>query len=89
MKKSVLFSAAVAGMLLAPNAFAKTKKAATKSGAEATGQCHGINSCKGKGECAGQDHGCAGSNECKGKGWVTMTKTQCLAKKGKFKADGK
>lgn len=61
--------------------------AAPAPAAEAKGECHNINSCKGKGACGGAGHGCAGKNGCKGKGWVSMSEKECKAKKGgKFKA---
>lgn len=49
------------------------------------GECHGINACKGKGECGGPGYGCAGNNSCKGKGWISLSEADCKAKKGKFK----
>jgi hypothetical protein len=52
---------------------------------EAKGECHGINACKGKGDCGGPGYGCAGNNSCKGKGWLSMTEAQCKEKKGTFK----
>ena len=69
----------VAGLLLAvgprvANADDKTKEAKVK--------CGGINSCKGKGACAGAANGCSGQNGCKGKGWVMMSEKDCKAKKG-------
>jgi len=48
-------------------------------------ECHGINSCKGKGECGGPGYECAGNNSCKGQGWLTKTKAECLKAGGKFK----
>jgi len=50
------------------------------------GECYGVNACKGQGECGGKGHSCAGYNACKGHGWITLTKTDCDAKKGKFVA---
>ncbi|HTL12013.1 MAG TPA: hypothetical protein VL588_05975 [Bdellovibrionota bacterium] len=52
----------------------------------AKGECSGVNSCKGQGECGGKGHSCAGYNECKGKGWITLTKAECDAKKGTWVA---
>ena len=54
------------------------------------GECHGVNACKGKGDChqkGKHGHGCAGKNACKGKGWTKMTKEDCTAAKqtGKMK----
>ncbi len=40
------------------------------------GQCHGINACKGKGDCSGKANECEGHNdECKG--WVNLSKEDC------------
>jgi hypothetical protein len=51
------------------------------------GECWGINACKGQGACGGADgHECAGQNACKGQGWLSLTKPDCDAKGGKFKA---
>ncbi len=50
------------------------------------GECHGINSCKGKGECGGPGWDCAGNNTCKGQGWISTTAADCKKKGGKFKA---
>ena len=99
MKKKFAMAAALAGVLAATqtaNAHgdhgdekaAKGKPAATKAstGAEAKGQCHGVNTCKGTTEC-GVDgaHGCHYQNACKGKGWLSMTEKACKEKKGTFK----
>lgn len=55
--------------------------------AAATGECWGVNECKGKGDCGGPDgSSCAGTNECKGKGWKKMTEADCKEKGGQFKA---
>ena len=84
-----ILTAAISGLFagaISSSAFAAEKKAATPPKAEeAKGECHGINSCKGKGECGGKGHSCAGKNECKGKGWLSMTEKDCKAKKGTFK----
>ena len=42
--------------------------------------------CKGKGACGGVGHECAAGNACKGQGWLSLTKPDCDAKKGTFKA---
>lgn len=44
--------------------------------------CGGVNECKGKGTCKGENHGCGGQNECKGKGVLAMTEDECKAKGG-------
>lgn len=49
------------------------------------GECHGINSCKGKGSCRGTANECAGKNTCKAKGWLKMAKDECEKEKGEFK----
>src|SRR5689334_20112714 len=75
----------VAGLLLAVaprvgHADDKTKEAKVK--------CGGVNSCKGKGACAGASNGCAGKNGCKGKGWVeTASAKECKDKGGSVVAD--
>lgn len=82
MKKTTwLVGAALAGLALAGAAPAKEGKNSAKEG-----ECHGVNGCKGQGDCAMKNHSCAGQNACKGQGWKKMTEAQCKAKKGKFKA---
>lgn len=64
---------------------APTKKAHGKKHMKAEKvHCFGINSCKGKSECAVEGKsGCAGKNACKGQGWVTVASAKkCKAKKG-------
>ena len=93
MKKSVLMQAALCGFFTASLAIAQEtqeqpkKKAKAKADEDKTqmGECHGINACKGKGECGGEGHECAGNNSCKGKGWIKMSKAACKKKKGTFK----
>ena len=48
--------------------------------------CSGINSCAGKGGCAGENNACAGKNGCGGQGWVETTEDECKAKNGKVLA---
>jgi hypothetical protein len=50
------------------------------------GHCVGANACKGQSACKGGNHACKGQNACKGKGFAEMTKADCVAAKGKFKA---
>ncbi|MBI3288729.1 MAG: hypothetical protein HYZ74_04345 [Elusimicrobia bacterium] len=50
------------------------------------GECWGVNACKGQGACGGVGHECAGQNACKGQGWLSLTKADCSARNGKFKA---
>jgi len=82
-----LMTAALGGLMLAATVSAvsaeDTKGAA--AGADKTGECHGINACKGTGACHGADQSCAGKNACKGKGWTKTTKADCEAKGGTFK----
>ena len=83
MKKSYLVAAAVSGLMLA------TSGCATGGSANAdttVGQCHGVNACKGTGDCGGKDHNCGGKNACKGQGWNKMSQADCDAKGGTFKA---
>ncbi|OFZ30092.1 MAG: hypothetical protein A2622_09570 [Bdellovibrionales bacterium RIFCSPHIGHO2_01_FULL_40_29] len=84
MNKTALLSAALTGLMMAGCAYgvAATPDA---SGTVAQGECHGMNSCKGTGECGGAGHSCAGKNSCKGKGWVKLSKADCEAKGGTFK----
>jgi hypothetical protein len=59
------------------------KKAHTKHKAGKV-HCFGINSCKGKSECAVEGKsGCNGKNDCKGQGYISVsTAKKCAAKKG-------
>lgn len=62
-----------------------TKKAHAKKHMKADKvHCFGINSCKGKSECAVEGKsGCSGKNACKGQGWVSVASAKkCTAKKG-------
>ena len=84
MNKSTLMAAALAGLVMTTTACTSTPKA---TGDQAKGECHGVNSCKGQGECGGKGWSCAGKNTCKGQGWVTLTKAECSQKGGTFKAN--
>lgn len=80
MKKShLLIGAALTSLALAGSAGANKPAKEAKAG-----ECHGMNSCKGQGDCGNKQHGCGGQNACKGKGWKKMTEAQCKAKKGKW-----
>lgn len=80
--KTTLVAAAVAGLMLS------SCSSAPKPPADVvTGECYGINACKGQGECGGTGHSCAGKNTCKGKGWVTLSHVDCDAKGGTFKSE--
>lgn len=87
--KSLILGAALAGIVSVAHAD-HHEKSTTTTKAEAAGECHGVNACKGKGQCGSSDkadvHGCAGKNACKGKGWVSATEKDCKAKKGTWKA---
>jgi hypothetical protein len=50
------------------------------------GKCIGANACKGQSACKGGNHACKGLNACKGQGFAEITKAECVAAKGKFKA---
>ena len=64
--------------------------------ASETVMCHGVNSCKGHGQCGGKVDACsgkngcestlscAGKNSCKGKGLLKMSKKDCKSKGGKI-----
>ena len=71
-------AAAAAGLFLAGTVGVS---AAEKT--EAKVQCAGVNSCKGKSECATATSACHGQNACKGQGWLKMTEKECLEKGGK------
>jgi hypothetical protein len=74
----------VAGLLLAA---APTLGHADDKVKDAKIKCSGINSCKGKGACAGASNSCSGQNGCKGKGWVETSAKECKDKKGSVVAD--
>lgn len=84
MNNKKLLAAATLGLML--GACASKGDAPTTTTQEATGECSGVNSCKGTGACGGKGHGCHGKNACKGQGWIKATATECAAKKGTFKA---
>ena len=83
ISKKTMLTAAIAGLTIASVGMTMDAQANKHEKAE-KGECHGVNSCKGKGECGGAGHSCAGENTCKGKGWVKMTKAECMKKKGKW-----
>jgi hypothetical protein len=60
------------------------KKAAGKKHGKDKVHCFGINSCKGKSECAVEGKSsCSGKNSCKGEGWVSVASAKkCTSKKG-------
>ena len=77
--KTTLIGAALLGLV------ATGCSSTSGGGAKVLGECHGINSCKGSGDCGGKGHGCAGKNSCKGNGWKKLSKSECKEKGGKFK----
>ncbi len=83
MKTRLLTTAALSGLLLAAGCSHYGHHSGPASGSEvAMGQCHGVNACKGKGDCAAKGHDCAGENSCEGKGWLKMSKGDCGMIKG-------
>jgi hypothetical protein len=86
MRKELLLAAALTGLMTV--AHAEDKKAAPAvAKKEVKGECSGVNSCKGTGECGGKDHSCAGKNTCKGQGWVTKTEKECKELKGTWSSE--
>ncbi|OQW47592.1 MAG: hypothetical protein A4S09_14865 [Proteobacteria bacterium SG_bin7] len=84
MNKTVVLTAALTGLIMAGCA-SGAKGTSDSSSSVAQGECHGVNSCKGTGECGGAGHSCAGKNSCKGKGWLKLSKADCDSKGGTFK----
>ena len=80
---NVLLGAAVSTLLLAGTAIAQAE--ANPDGEAVKGECHGVNACKGQGDCGGKDHACAGKNACKGAGFKKMTEAECKDADGTFK----
>ena len=89
MHRTLLLSAAVAGLL----AGATTDKAdpipKEKLKKMAVVPCYGVNTCKAQGQCAAEHHACAGQNECRGEGWLPIPKESCLAIGGSLTAVAK
>ncbi len=84
--KTLLMGAALSGLLVASGC---AHSHDSMSGAQvAKGQCHGVNDCKGKGECKTAKSSCEGKNDCKGHGWNSMSKADCDAKGGDYVAKG-
>lgn len=81
--KKLIIGAALSGLFLSGEVYSEKLEA---TGADnAKGECHGVNSCKGKSDCHANGNSCSGQNSCKGKGWISLTKKECDAKKGTFK----
>ena len=85
-RRSALVSAALSGLML--TAGCASMDGGSMGGTQvAMGQCHGVNSCKGKGACEGVASSCEGKNDCKGKGWLKMSQAECEnLEKGKWNA---
>jgi hypothetical protein len=77
--RTIVISAAMAGLLAGTMATTGCKSSKDDSGAAASASatdkhdCKGMNSCKGKGGCSQGDQGCKGKNSCKGKGGCKVT----------------
>ena len=80
MKSGALLAAAAAAMALSGSVGAAT---ATVSAGDMV-HCAGINSCKGKSDCATAENSCKGKNACKGHGFVGTKASECLSKGGKI-----
>ncbi|MEC4673897.1 MAG: hypothetical protein VST68_06885 [Nitrospirota bacterium] len=87
-RKALLASAALSGLLIAAGCAHSHGSSGDGMYGEqmAKGQCHGVNDCKGHGECKGGGHSCEGKNDCKGKGWMSMSKADCDTKGGTYVA---
>lgn len=83
-KKTTLAATALAALTLAGCTHMSSGSAPAAAKAE-KGECYGVNTCKGTGECGGAGHSCAGQNSCKGQGWISLAKDACEGKGGKFK----
>jgi hypothetical protein len=82
-RSGATLAAAAATLLLAGAAMSTVS---TVAYADDMGHCVGANACKGQSACKGGNHACKGQNACKGQGFAEMTKADCAAAKGKFKA---
>jgi hypothetical protein len=80
-KSGATLAAAAATLFLAGATMSTTPVFAADEG-----HCVGANACKGQSACKGGNHACKGQNACKGQGFAEMTKADCAAAKGKFKA---
>jgi hypothetical protein len=93
MKKTVLLSAAVSGLIL--GATATTFSACSKDASSGTEQaalprhaCAKLNACKGQGGCKDGDQGCRAKNTCKGKGGCATVEHHGCAKQNACKNEG-
>ncbi len=84
-KKTSFAMAATAALLLAGCASDDNTDMKKDMGKDTDmGQCHGVNSCKGKSACATAESSCMGQNSCKGKGWIKSSEKACNEAGGKF-----
>lgn len=81
-KSGATLAVAAATLFLAGSVVSTTSTPANA----AMGKCMAGNACKGQSACKGGNHACKGQNACKGQGFAQMTKADCTAAKGKFKA---
>jgi hypothetical protein len=78
-KSGAAIAAAAATLFLAGMSMSSVAQAAD-------GHCMGANACKGQSACKGGKSPGPGANACKGQGFTSMSKADCVAAKGKFKA---
>ena len=78
-KSGAAIAAAAATLFLASTTMSTVTYAAE-------GHCIGANACKGQSACKGNKSPGPGANACKGQGFASMSKADCVAAKGKFKA---
>jgi len=89
MNRTLLLSAAVAGLLSAAATARADPIPKEKLKKMAVVPCYGVNTCKAAGQCAAENHACAGQNACKGQGWLPIPKESCLAIGGSLSAIAK
>ena len=80
-RTKALVAASVAGLVAAAGLVLGSPHAQAEE-EDAHVPCHGINKCKGVGDCGGKGHSCAGKNECAGQGYVELEKDTCLKIQG-------
>jgi len=78
-RKSFVLASAAAAMFVTGGA--GLASAADDAESEAKIHCEGVNSCKGKSDCATAENECKGLNSCKGKGYLSLTQAECDAAK--------
>ena len=84
-RSKLLMGAALGGILMAASCGGSDgSNSGEAPAANAMGECHGINACKGQSACHTKEHACAGQNSCKGKGWLEMSKSDCDQKGGNW-----